>query len=217
MTKTDNNSSDSTGTIRRIILYQDGGVARGRKDESCSNVLYNISVPQCYYNKTKARLLFCYDNGRVAIYNPWKLLSRGGKLSKPGKVSNGYVKEDRVKLTDVFLCNKTDYLVIVGRKKNGDKTIKAQCLECRSDHGEKNMKLLGNIFLKQDEASVISYHVVLGEDVDEISDIIVRPLSNAPGFVLHENGLLHMPEIVRALQGRSAILHFTPCFGIRQV
>lgn len=210
MTEKDNNSSACTGTIRHIILYHDGGVARGRKEESCSNVLYNISVPQSYYNKTKARLLFCYNNGRVAVYNPWKLLSQGGKLSKPGKVSNGYVKDDDVILSDVFLCNKMDYLVTVGRRKNGDKTIKAQCLECRSDHGEKNMKLLGNIFLKQEEASVISYHVVPGEDVDEISAIIFNPKSSAPGHVMHEKGLLAFPELVAALQRNSRILHFTP-------
>ncbi|MBR5878552.1 MAG: hypothetical protein IKY91_03290 [Akkermansia sp.] len=210
MTEKDNNSSACTGTIRHIILYHDGGVARGRKEESCSNVLYNISVPQSYYNKTKARLLFCYNNGRVAVLNPWKLLSQGGKLHNTGKVSNGYNKEEGVLLTDVFLCNKTDYLVTVGRKKNGDKTIKAQCLEGRSDHGAKSMDLLGNIFLKQEEASVISYHVVSGEDVDEISDIIFKPKSSAPGHVMHEKGLLAFPELVEALQRNSRILHFTP-------
>ena len=210
MTEKNNNSAASTGTTRHIILYHDGGVARGRQAESCSNVLYNISVPQSYYNKTKARLLFCYNNGRVAVYNPWKLLSSGGKLSKPGKVSNGYVKEDGVILSDIFLCNKTDYLVTVGRKKNGNKTIKAQCLECRSDHGEKNMKLLGNIFLRQEEANVISYHVVPDEDEDEISDIIFNPKSSAPGHVMHEKGLLHFSELVAALQSNSRILHFSP-------
>lgn len=216
MTETENNSFDRTGTIRRVILYHDGGVARVRKEESCSNVLYNIAIPQYYYNKTKARMLFCYNNGRVAVLNPWKLLSQGGKLHNTGKVSNGYNNENGVVLTDVFLCNKTDYLVIVGRKKNGDKTIKAQCLERRSDHGAKSMDLLGNIFLKPDDASVISYHVVPGEEEDEISDIIVRPMSSAPGHVMHEKGFQHMPETVEALQGRSSVLHFTPCCGIRQ-
>lgn len=135
---------DLSKTVRHICLYSDGRVTRARGSSPCSSLLCSIDIPAFYYNKSKARLLFCYDNGCVNIMNPKEQLS--DKLHRPGMKSNGY--NQAAGLQRVFVCEKTDRLVICCRSTDGQEFMRIFRLENRRVHH--TMSAAGNQFVKDE-------------------------------------------------------------------
>ena len=135
---------DWNKTVRHICLYSDGRVTRARDNTPCSSLLCCIDIPACYYNKSRARLLFCYDNGCVNIMNPKEQLS--DKLHRPGMKSNGY--NQAANLRCVFVCEKTDWLVIFCRSADGQELMRLFRLENRTVH--RTMSAAGNQFVKDE-------------------------------------------------------------------
>lgn len=135
---------DLSKTVRHICLYSDGRVTRARGSSPCSSLLCCIDIPAFYYNKSKARLLFCYDNGCVNIMNPKEQLS--DKLHRPGMKSNGY--NQAAGLQRVFVCEKTDRLVICCRSTDGQEFMRTFRLENRRVHH--TMSAAGNQFVKDE-------------------------------------------------------------------
>lgn len=129
-------------TIRRICLYNDGRVTRARESRACSSMLCSIDIPTYYFNKSRARLLFCYDSGHVNIMNPMEQLNT--KLHRPGIKYNGYSQKAR--LARVFVCNKTDKLAIFCRNSSSQESLHIFSLENRTVH--KTMSAAGNEFIK---------------------------------------------------------------------
>ncbi len=169
-------------TVRHICLYSNGRVTRARENSSCSSLLCSIDVPYYYYNTSKARLLFCYDNGCVNIMNPKQQLE--DKLHRPGMKSNGYKLTSR--LARVFVCNKTDWLAIFSRTSGGLEYLRLFSLEKRTVH--KSMNAAGNQFIKDERA----YRWKI------IPDVIVGKFpSRFPKIV--QRGLPHYEEIAALL------------------
>ena len=105
-------------------------------------MLCSIDIPTYYFNKSRARLLFCYDSGHVNIMNPMEQLNT--KLHRPGIKYNGYSQKAR--LARVFVCNKTDKLAIFCRNGSSQESLHIFSLENRTVH--KTMNAAGNEFIK---------------------------------------------------------------------
>ncbi len=159
--------AEKVGTVYKIVLYNDGKVARDVAERPYIDVLYNIPIRPYYYNK-KSRLLFCYDNGHVNVMTPWVLLN--GKLKAKGLKSNGFKKDSGTSLLKVMVCHKDDYLVICSYGGDGKKYIKAMPLENRTSH--EAMQAAGNLFVK--DARPYKWMIVPKSLVYTIGSIIFK-------------------------------------------
>lgn len=159
--------AEKVGTVYKIVLYNDGKVARDVEERLYKDVFYNIPIRPYYYNK-KSRLLFCYDNGHVNVMMPWALLN--GKLKAKGLKSNGFKLNAEVSLMKVIVCHKDDYLVICSYGGDGKKYIKAMPLENRTWH--EAMHAAGNIFVK--DARPYKWMVVPGALAYTIAPIVYK-------------------------------------------
>lgn len=152
------------GTVRRIVLYRDGKVAKDVEERNYIDILHSIPIPPYYYNK-KSCMLFCYDNGKVNMMIPADLLK--GKLYRNGFKSNGFNTNSL--LMNVIVCKKTDFLVICSQGSEGKKYIKAMGLESHNPNA--SMSAAGDIYLKDARP----YHwFVVPEELKYIIQPIIR-------------------------------------------
>ena len=181
--------TERDGTIRRIVLFRDGKVARDTAERDWQDILYNIPIPPCYYNK-QSRLLFCYNNGYANVMIPRILLE--DKLKAKGVKSNGFKNEPGLVLMNAFVCRKDDYLVIFSSNAEGIRMVKARCLNERSYNEAMNAK--GYIFVK--DARPYKWMVV-PKELRPILLPIIRH-DSSPGIELVKYGHAHLLEEIMA-------------------
>lgn len=133
------------GSTRRIILYRDGSVAKDTKERGWEDILFDIPIPQYYFNKP-SRLLFCYNNGHVNVMRPKSLLE--GKLKIKSVKSNGFKQAPGLVLMNTFVCKDSDFIVIYSYDAEGVPHVKAMELKDRNVH-EDSMHAAGNVFVKE--------------------------------------------------------------------
>ena len=136
-------------------------MTRSSGNRNCSALLCCIDIPSYYYNKSQARLLFCYSNGHVNIVNPKELLEL--KLHRPGVKSNGF--SPKAPLTRIFICNKTDWLAICCRTAPGQEYLHLFPLAERTVH--KTMSAAGNQFVK--DAHPYRWQVIPGQIMNQLT------------------------------------------------
>ena len=172
-----------------ITLYTDGTVSQQKKEQGGENVLLNIPVGNEYKRKStkSARLLLCYDNGRVKVLNPKEVIEQ--KLTRAGKVyANGYNQEDGAKLLKAFVCRSEDYLVLHSRKHNGMEMVKAVHVASYRKAGPTAMQTKGNLFIKPELAVPYDMEIVPSLDEGFIKAIVCKPSEKyGPGYAVQSS------------------------------
>ena len=133
------------GSTRRIVLYRDASVAKDTRERDWEDILFDIPIPQYYFNKP-SRLLFCYNNGHVNVMRPKTLLE--DKLKLKGIKARGFKQAPGLVLMNAFVCKDSDFIVIYSYDAEGVPHVKAMELKSRKVH-EKSMDAAGNIFVKE--------------------------------------------------------------------
>lgn len=133
------------GSTRRIVLYRDASVAKDTKERAWEDILFDIPIPQYYFNKP-SRLLFCYNNGHVNVMRPKTLLE--DKLKLKGIKAHGFKQAPGLVLMNAFVCKDSDFIVIYSYDAGGVPHVKAMELKSRKVH-ERSMDAAGNIFVKE--------------------------------------------------------------------
>ncbi len=175
------------GSTWRIVLYRDGSVERDTEERSRVDILFDIPIPQYYFN-LKSRLLFCYNNGHANVMIPKRL--REVKLKERGAKLRGWKNETGITLMNAFVCKSDDYLIVFSRNAKGLQMVKAVSLHQKAPH--QNMDAKGNVFVK--DASPYKWMIVPKEFRPILLPIISR--DSSPGIEL--NNYRHA-ELLRKL------------------
>lgn len=109
---------------RRIVLYASGQASRSVSEEHIHNVIFNIPIPEFYYN-SKSRLLFCYDSGNVNAMVIQYLLDEKIR-SKTRFSKHGFNADCSRTLVRVFVCRYDDFIVVFSKDEDGKRYIKAK-------------------------------------------------------------------------------------------
>lgn len=154
-----------TGTIRRIVLYNDGNVCKDSEERGYEHILYDIPVPPYYYN-LKSRLLYCYADGHVNIMTPKTIFDN--QLRNGGIKKNGFNTKKGIQLMNVFVCKEDDFLVVFSLSADGKtRLVRADRIKKRKSHG--SMVTPGNEIIR--EARPYKWMVIPGE-----LERIVKPI-----------------------------------------
>lgn len=142
-------------------------------------MLFNIPVSSSYRKKS-ARLLLCYDNGRVNVLNPRDVIEM--RLLKNGRrYSGGFDASGEATLLAAFVCRAEDYLVIRSRKQDGREMLKAVCIEPCKVRNPQSMSGRGVTFVRPELARTVALHLVPAEHNSFIYKIIARSDKCGPG------------------------------------
>lgn len=177
------------GSTWRIVLYKDGSVERDTEERVRVDILYDIPIPQYYFN-LKSRLLFCYNNGHANVMIPKRL--REVKLKEKGSKLRGWKNEPGIFLQQAFVCKEDDYLVIFSSNAEGVKMVKAVSLHRKRPHQAMDAK--GNVFVK--DARPYRWMVVPKELRPILLPIIFH--DSGPGIELMKYGHAHLLEEIMA-------------------